>query len=151
MKEPSIQCLGVYIVPCDDAPWREDLDYSYRSLGLLDETEAYRRRVISIVLVEVVVSGLEPSFDAGRFQQFMERDDWSPQVAYDEALLSPDGRAVTKRGQGCANGIAEGRVCFFLHYYDPTRPIEWSFGEFTCPEPLPMTERLARLVPYRPI
>lgn len=151
MKEPPIECLGVYVVPCDDAPWREDLDYSYRSLGLLEETEAYRRRVISIVLVEVIVSGLDSAFEVGRFQQFMERDDRSPQVAYDEALLAPDGRAVAKRGQGCASGIAEGRVCFFLHYYDAMRPIEWSFGEFTCPKPLPMTERLARLVPYRPI
>jgi hypothetical protein len=151
MSEPSIECLSVYVVPCDDGPWREDLDNSYRSLGLLDETEEYRRRVISIVLVEVVVKGADSSFDAGQFRQAMERDDRSPQVAYDEALLSPDGRAVVKRGQGCADGITEGRICFFLHYYDPTRPIQWSFGEFTCSDPIPMPERLARLVPYQPI
>ena len=151
MIEPSIECLGVYVVPCDDAPWREELDNSYRSLGLLDETEAYRMRVISIVLVEVAVSGADSSFDAGQFQQAMERDDRSPQVAYDEVLLSPDGQAVLKRGQGCADGITEGRLCFFLHYYDRTRPIRWSFGEFTCPEPLPMPAHLARLVQYQPI
>lgn len=151
MNEPSIECVGVYVVPCDDAPWREDLDNSYRSLGLLDETEAYWMRVISIVLVEVVVSGADSSFDVGQFQQAMEKDDRSAQVAYDEALLSPDGQAVEKRGQGCADGITNGRVCFFLHYYDPTRPIQWSFGEFTCSEPLPMPEPLARLRPYRPI
>lgn len=151
--EPSIECLGVYVVPCDDAPWREDLDNSYRVLGLLDETEAYRKRVISIVLVEVVVSGAGPSFDVGQFAQTMDKDEdeRSMQVAYDEALLSPDGQAVMKQSLDCANGLSEGRLCFFLHYYDPTRPIQWSFGEFTCPEPLPMTERLARLVPYQPI
>ena len=37
-----------------------------------------------------------------------------------------------KRGQGCAADITEGRVCFFLHYFDPPRPIQWSFGKFTC-------------------
>ena len=151
MSVPSIVCLGVYVVPCDDGAWREDLDNSYRSLGLLDETEEYRRRVISICLVEVVVTGANSSFDVGQFRQAMERDERSPQVAYDEALLSPDGRALVKRGQGCADGITEGRFCFFLHYYDPTRPIRWSFGEFSCSHPLPMSERLARLVPYQPI
>lgn len=45
LRRKSIQCLGVYVVPCDDAPWREDLDGSYRSLGLLQETEAYWRLI----------------------------------------------------------------------------------------------------------
>ena len=82
------------MVPCDDVPWREDLDNPYRSLGLLDETEEYRRRVISIVLVEVNVFGTNSSFDVGHFRQAMEKDDRSPQVAYNEALLSPTGRPL---------------------------------------------------------
>lgn len=151
MSEPSIECLGVYVVPCDDGPWREDLDNWYRSLGLLNETEEYRKRVISIVLVEVVVSHANSSFDVGQFQQGMEKDERFPQVAYDEALLSRDGLVVVERGLGCADGIVEGRLCFFLHYYDPTRSVQWSFGEFRCPKPVPMPERLARLVPYQPI
>lgn len=73
MSEPSIECLGVYVVPCDDAQWREDLDNSYRSLGLFDDTKEYRRRLISIVLVEVIVSGANSSFDVGEFKQTMER------------------------------------------------------------------------------
>lgn len=151
MNAPSIECLGVYVVPCDDDLWHEHLDNSYRSLGLLDETNGYRRRVISIVLVEVVVSGADSSFDVGQFQQVMEKDDRSAQVAYDEALMSPDGKSVLKRKHGCADGITDGRLCFFLHYYDPVQPIQWSYGEFACPGPLPMTESLAQLLPYYPI
>jgi hypothetical protein len=98
------------------------------------------------------VCGANSSFDAGEFKQTMEKaPDAYAQVAYDEALLSEDGSIVIEHRLGCASGISTGRITFFLHYYDPTRPIEWSFGEFICPEPLPMTERLARLVPYRPI
>ncbi len=152
MSEPSIECLGVYVVPCDDAQWREDLDNSYRSLGLFDDTKEYRRRLISIVLVEVIVSGANSSFDVGEFKQTMERaPDTYAQVAYDEALLSEDGATVVEHRQGCASGVSGGRITFFLHYYDTTRPIQWSFGEFSCPEPLPMPGRLARLVPYQPI
>lgn len=72
-------------------------------------------------------------------------------MAYDEALLSEDGATVVEHRQGCASGISGGRITFFLHHYDPTRPIQWSFGEFTCPEHLPMPGRLARLVPYQAI
>ncbi|MBM3756155.1 MAG: hypothetical protein FJW38_19480 [Acidobacteria bacterium] len=152
MSEPSVECMGVYVVPCDDCRWQEDLDNSYRSLGIFDETAEYRGRVISIALVEVAVSGADSSFDVGEFRQTMERaPNAYAQVAYDEAFLSEDGSTVVEHLQDRASGISGGRITFFLHYYDPTRPIQWSFGEFTCPAPRPMPERLARLVPYQPI
>ncbi len=151
MLAPTIECVGVYLVPCDEQKWREELEDSYRILGVLSETEDFRRRVISIVLVEVIFSAATSSLDAGDFAQWLEKDDRYPQVAYDEALLSPDGDAVLASGHGSIVGITAGRMCFFLHYYDPTRPIQWTYGEFNCPAPSPMPERLARIVSYQPI
>jgi hypothetical protein len=146
ISEPQIECLGVYVVPCDDGPWREELDNAYRSLGLLDETQEYRRRLLSIVLVQVMISAASASFDVGQFRQSMEcAPDGYTQAVYDEALLSQDGTAVICRCPGCADGVADGRLCFFPHYYDPTRPIQWSFGEFTCPPPQRMPEWLTNL------
>jgi hypothetical protein len=152
MSQPSIECLGVYTVPCNQVVWREDIDGYYRSRGLLSETQAYRARLVAIVLVEVMISGADSSFDVGQFRQPM---DMAPagaaQVAYDEALLSSDGQSVIRRQQGCADGLTEGRICFFLHHYDPNRPIGWTYGEFNCPPPKPIIGRLAGMMPYQPI
>ena len=38
------------------------------------------------------------------------------QVAYDEALLSPDGLGVVERKPGCADAIQDGRIAFDFHY-----------------------------------
>jgi hypothetical protein len=134
------------------AVWRENIDGYYRSLGLLSETRAYRSRLVAIALVEVVISGADASFDVGQFRQPMAMAPAeTSQVAYDEGLLSSDGHSVIRRQQGCADGLTEGRICFFLHHYDPMRPILWTYGEFTYPPPQPIIERLARMLPNQPI
>jgi hypothetical protein len=139
-------------VPCDRTVWREDIDSYYRSFDILSETEEYRTRLVSIALFEVVISGADATFDAGDFGQRMLDDaNESSQVAYDEAVLSADGRSVVKRRVGCANGMREGRIRFFLRHYDPVRPVRWTYGEFTCPPTQPIDDRLVRILPYREI
>ena len=150
--KPSIQPIAVYEVPCDAAPIRKELDSFYESEGLLAETAEYRARLLPVVRIEVVVSGADERFDVGDFTQEMELADeeiW--QVAYDEAFLSPDGQQLVRRDIGCADAVSGGRICFYFHLYVPGRPMLWTYGEFECPKPGPIPERLATLVPYEPI
>ena len=150
--KPSIQTLAVHQVPCDAARWREEIDSYYRSENLLKETAAYRTRLLPLVLIEVAVSGADERFDVGDFTQEMEHapeEAW--QVAYDEAFLSPDGTSLVRRDIGCADAVSGGRICFYFHFYDPERPMYWTYGEFKCPPPTPLPEHLAALVPYQAI
>ena len=139
-------------MPVDAAPIRKELDSFYESEGLLAETAAYRARLLPLALIEVEVSGADERFDVGDFTQemeFAEEETW--QVAYDEAFLSPDGLSLVRRDIGCADAVSGGRICFYFHLYDPGRPMLWTYGEFTCPTPVPIPEHLAGLVPYEPI
>ena len=148
----TIQPIAVYSVPVDAAPIRKELDSFYESEGLLAETAAYRARLLPLALIEVEVSGADERFDVGDFTQemeFAEEETW--QVAYDEAFLSPDGLSLVRRDIGCADAVSGGRICFYFHLYDPGRPMLWTYGEFTCPTPVPIPEHLAGLVPYEPI
>ena len=132
--------------------WRDPLDGYYKEENLLDETAAYRARLLPLVLVEVVVSGADERFDVGDFTQEMEQADeevW--QVAYDEAFLSPDGQSLVRRDIGCADAVSGGRICFYFHFYDPLRPMHWTYGEFACPPLVPISSGLAKLVPYSSI
>jgi len=149
---PTIRALAVHEVPCDDAEWRKQIDSFYDSEGLLKETAAYRARLIPIALIEVEVSGADERFDVGDFTQEMElADEETWQVAYDEAFLAPDGQSLVRRDIGCADAVSGGRICFFFHFYDPLRPMLWTYGEFECPAPTPLPAHLAALVPYQSI
>lgn len=71
------------------------------------------------------------------------------QCAYDEALLSLDGKTVIERSMSCVKGEGPLRFAFYLHYYDADRPLHWSYGQVQCPRPEPVSMRLKYLVPYR--
>ena len=150
--KPSVHPIAVYEVPCDAATWRKEIDGYYESENLLNETSAYRARLIPLALIEVIVSGADERFDVGDFTQEMElasEEAW--QVAYDEAFLSPDGMSLVRRDIGCADAVSGGRICFYFHFYDPERPMFWTYGELHCPPPQPLPDRLAALVPYQSI
>lgn len=84
---PSIQCLSVYVVPCDPAIWHDEFNAYYSSLDLSAESAAWRTRMVPIVLLDVVVSGVDSRFSVGDFRQMMEMaPEEAAQVAYDEAL-----------------------------------------------------------------
>jgi hypothetical protein len=72
------------------------------------------------------------------------------QVAYDEAVLSFDGNSVIANRIGCAKGIREARIAFYFHYYDPTRPMRWTYGQFFAPAVPAIDPGLAQLLPYQP-
>ena len=71
------------------------------------------------------------------------------QCGYDEALLSSDGESVIERSMGCVKGEGPLRFAFYLHFYDPNRPLHWSYGQAQCPPIEAVPRRLKKLVPYR--
>ena len=117
-----------------------------------DEVLAFVGRVIPLVLIDVSISDTDDRFELGQFTQEMPgapREAW--QVPYDEALLSLDGTTVLARWAGCAKSLADARIAFYFHYYDPVQPVQWSYGELSCPTPQPVGERLLALVPYNSV
>ncbi len=141
-----------YRIENSSRAWLEEIDNYSRSIDRYGATAEYRTRLVPLVLVEAIISDVDDRFDAADFTQEMEqapKGTW--QVAYDESLLSADGCSLFLRGAGCATGVASARVCFYFHFYDPTKPMKWTYGEFHCSPVEPIAMRLANLVPYRDI
>lgn len=68
----------------------------------------------------------------------------------DEHFLSEDGSRVIAEGFDVPAGKTL-RCAFFLHFLDPTRPLETSYGSVVVPPIQPMPQRLRKLVPYEPM
>lgn len=66
----------------------------------------------------------------------------SPQVPWDESLLSSDGEVLLARSFNCATGQAPLRFAFYIHFRNPDPPLRWTYGEVSCPAPQPMPVRL---------
>jgi len=122
---------------------------TYAYVDVSSAVLAYMERCIPLVLFDVIISDVDDQFSVDHFAQEMEGFD-SPQAAYDEAILSTDGRLL-KRKQGCANHLRNGRVAFYLHYYDPDKPVRWTYGLFRCPSPQLIPALLWKLMPYTPV
>ena len=153
---PHLQVLRVYEVPGHDTELREDLRQLYiRGNAYADvpgSVLAYIDRCIPVALLEVLVDGADDRFSLGHFTQEMEsapEEAW--QVPYDEALLSADGLKVIARRQECAAGLQFGRVAFYLHFFDPAKPLQWTYGEVSCPPVEPVPPEIMTLLPYHPL
>lgn len=146
MGTPEIEVLGVYELEVTDEVFRAQLPM----YG--DEDQCWDH-FSSVVLIEVIVRDVDHRFSVGDFTQ--RNPDYpfnSPQVAYDEALLSLDGEELLDRRISCVEKTGPGplRFAFYLHYYDGTLPLQWTYGEVRCPGVTEMPVRLQTLVPYRP-
>jgi len=104
-----------------------------------------------LVLVEAVVSYADERFtmkdlghsvDVPGFRRHVQR-------AHDEALLSAVGNTLIDRRMKCVYGTGDLRFAFYLHFYDPARPLESPYGLVECPTIQPVPVRLKILVPYR--
>jgi hypothetical protein len=144
---PSILILGIHSITSEDAELRQQLERYYEQNTTVLHTPAvqdYLSRIVPLVLIEVVVWNLTEAFDVGNFRQAAEsqpEEAW--QVAYDETVLTTDGTAVTAQGEGSFIDSKEGRLTFFLHYFDPKRSLQWSYGEVPCPPLSPLPVRLS--------
>ncbi len=75
------------------------------------------------------------------------RSDWP--AAYLEAYLTADGENTIDFHYPTPPP-GDLRIAFFLHDWDPAKPLQTTYGDVQCPAPLPMPERLTRLVPFEP-
>jgi hypothetical protein len=156
IEEQTIDVLGVYRVPLMDAELRDALRQFYspgNAFVALERTvTAYIARCVPLALFDLIIRGVDARFRVGDFMQEMPGKPASAaQVAYDEALLASDGLGLIARRQGCVDTIRAGRIAFYLHYYDPERPMRWTYGEFLCPPVQVVPDALWKLVPYTPV
>jgi hypothetical protein len=102
---------------------------------------------VECFLVEAVITGASVQPDFGQVTQpsAAEQADW--QVAYGEALVSPDGTSIVADlfAMKVENWPFEARVTFWFHHLDVDRPLTTPFGEATVPAPTERPDRLAML------
>src|SRR5437879_4965215 len=123
MTTPSIAILGVYK---PDIPTRVYKQQS-KVTGSDEQTKTHFK---DLVLIEAVVEQIDGRFKMIELGQPYTRGDYKDhfQCAYDEALLSSDGKTVIERSMKCVKGSGLLRFAFYLHFYDANRPLESSYG-----------------------
>ena len=139
----AVQILGVYRSEISDETYQEQWD----ALG--DDAQT-KEHFAGLVLVEALAAAVEGELDLVHLGQQLSTTD-NPryfQCAYDEALLTVDGQVLVDRRMGCVHGSGELRFTFYLHYFDPQRPIQFQGTDLQTPEVASTPERLVRLVPY---
>lgn len=144
MPTPSIIILGVYKPDIPARVYREQRKVT----GSDRHTKAHFKH---LVLIEAVVEQVDDRFKMGEMGQPYILGDYKDhfQCAYDEALLSSDGKTVIERSMNCVKGEGPLRFAFYLHFYDADRPVHWSYGQVRCPPVKPVPKQLNQLVPYR--
>lgn len=152
----SISVVGVYRVPTGENELREQLRTYYFFGNAMRDTSgavlSFIENCIPLVLFEINLSNLDDRFQVASFtQEMVGAPPKAWQVAYDEALLSADGTQVLVRGSRCTSGLRSGRIAFYFHYYDPTKPMQWTYGQFFAPSVQLVPERLWSLIPYSPV
>lgn len=163
MREPGIEVLGVYRLPVTEELFREQFDilHGEQFEGLFgrmskkkraEAERQVREQLNSVVLIEAVVHERDDRFDVGEFTQPRDgvpKENW--QAAYDEAFLSADGESLAvERGEPPPTP-GDLRVAFYLHYWQPDKPLRSTYGDIACPPVEDMPGRLVRLVPYEPV
>jgi len=156
MSKSQVEVLGVYRLPVTKELFRKQFETLYEHpMSKQQRAEAQRRcweQLSSIVLVEVTVRNRDDRFDVSHFTQPQEgvpEANW--QVAWAEAYLTPDGEALLVERGSDPPKSGDLRVAFFMHFWQPEKPLRTSYGDVTCPIVQEMPERLARLVPYEPV
>ncbi len=144
MLTPKIVILGVYRPEIPKAVYQKQWNVT----GSDERTKAHFQ---NLVLIEAVAETIDARFKMAHFGQPYIRGDYPDhfQCAYDEALLSSDGKIVIERDMNCVKGSGVLRFTFYLHFYDANRPLQWTYGEIQCPAIEPIPTRLKHLVPYR--
>ena len=142
MPTPTFSVLGVYAPDIPENVYREQWEVT----GSDEETKEHFDK---LVLIEGVIDHIDERFKTIELgQPSLTGDPNRFMCAYDEALLSSDGNSVLAREMGCISGAGPLRFAFYLHYYDPDRPLHWSYGQVQCPPIQPVPVRLKTLVPY---
>jgi len=133
MSAPELEVVGVNKVECDEQAFNDAVECSG------DEATA-RAELGSIVLIECDVQNADGRFDVGDFCQ-----EGSDQVAHAEVFLDAAGNLIAQSFE--RPDVNSFRVCFYLHYFEPAKPLRTSYGPRALPTVEPLPERLSVIVP----
>jgi hypothetical protein len=141
--EPSIEILGVYKLWISEETYREQWEVTASD-------EDTKEHFDGLILIEAIAHNIDDQFDISRIgQQPSHSDDPNYfMVPYDEALLSSDGETLIQREMDCVHGTGSLRFAFYLHLYDPSKPLMTAYGPIDCPDVQPVPARLKELIPY---
>jgi hypothetical protein len=153
---PQLEVLGVYRLSVTP----KLLDQQFESLnGYAKSTPQEgrlrvhcKRQLESVVLIEVIVKNRDDNFQIGDFTQEQEgrpRDGW--QAPWGAKILAEGGESLVETRWNQLPQDKDLRLAFYLHYYQPDKPLLTSYGERNCPPVEAMPARLRRLVPFEPV
>jgi hypothetical protein len=156
MAQPTVDVLGVYSITVTDELLLKQTENLYGPTLSCDEHQDAERKcreqLESTVLIEVLVRNRDRLFNVGDFSQpgdGVPRENW--QVAWAETYLSQDGKVLSVERWSDPPNTDIIRIAFFIHYWNPAKPLLTSYGEVTCPTVMRMPERLQVLVPYEAV
>lgn len=146
MSEATITVLGVYKPLISAEVWQEQRDVTASD-------DATRAHFDGLVLIEALAENITESLKLGEIGQMQPEHPNDPsymQVPYEEGLLSADGEALLAHGFDWESEKERGtfRFGFYLHFYDPSKPLTTPFGEVVCPAVAEAPVRLMMLLPY---
>jgi hypothetical protein len=153
MARPTIEVLGVYALPVATKLVREQTDILYGTTlsreARHDAERQCREQLESTVLVETLVRDPDNRFKTDNFCQAQDgvpKSHW--QVAWAEAYLSEDGESLLGERRTEQPKAKTFRVAFFIHCWNPSKPLVTSYGDVKCPAVDKMPKRLQTLAPY---
>ena len=154
MTHPTIEVLGVYRLPISPALITAQTGHfsdDWVAANPDEAVSAARNELDETVLVELQTHNRDDRFQVDDFTQKLDlpRAQW--QAAWMEAALNEDGTELRTGPFGPWPISGDLRVVFYMHLWDPGRPLETSYGSIACPTQRPMPDRLWRLVPYKPV
>ncbi len=103
-----------------------------------------RKQLQSIALIEALVTNPDGQSSIDDFGQ-----PGSDQAAHLGTWLSSDDSKSLENLRPAE--VDTFRVAFFLHYFDPGKPLNTSYGPVSCPRIEEMPDRLVRLVAFEPV
>jgi hypothetical protein len=150
MSSPKTQILGAYKLEPTPDLFAQAMEWKYGSLSLSNDErrlaeEHVRNELGGVVLIEALISGRDERFSVDHFGQT-----GSDQAPYSEVFLSADGRVVIAEAYDVPADPTL-RIAFYLHYVEPDRELNTSYGAVKLPPLQPIPKRLAELVPYEPV
>lgn len=129
----------------------EAMDDKYGGLDLSEaQIESAKREVVdeisSAVLIKLLISNPDERYNLSDFHQ-----PDSDQAAYEEVYLTEDGQSIIPTRYLEIPKEKVFQVGFYLHFYNPQKPLITSYGLVELPLVQEMPESVQKLIPYHPV
>jgi len=151
MKQPNAKALAVYRLKLTPELLEEAMEVKHCGQRLSeDEREEAKEWIIEEITSAVLIELLATNAD-GRFTLDDVHQPGVDQAAWDEVYLSEDGQSVVPTRFYEVPKSEVIRVGFYLHYFDPAKPLVTGYGTIELPPVQDMPDYLQKLIPYHPV